>query len=172
MKTNPNPTALLLSGLLSSLALSFAAGCNATTRGTDVAEHKGPWAGDEIQNASMNLAIISQHTLYPYHFVTGSPELNELGQRDLNVLADHFVKVGGDLNVRRGDATQALYEGRVKSVLERLSSAGVGSDAVAIKDGLPGGEGIASERVIVILKERMSPTDSDGMTTSSTSILP
>jgi hypothetical protein len=160
------PNLILLPVLLSTLAA-----CHAATQGTDVEEHLGPWAGDEIQNASLNNAIVSQHTLYPYHFVNGSAELNELGARDLCVLTDHFLKAGGDLNVHRGEAAQALYEGRVKTVLERLSSAGVKSDAVAVKDGLPGGDGISSERVIVILKEKMTKGTSmtSGTATSSSS---
>jgi len=123
---------------------------------SDIEEHRGPWAGDEIQNASLYNAIITQHTLYPYHFLNGSGELNELGARDLSVLTDHFLHAGGDLNVHRGTASQTVYEARVKTVLERLSAAGVSADAVAVKDGLPGGDGISSERVIVILKEKMS----------------
>src|SRR5207249_16097 len=91
-----------------------------------------------------------------YHFENGSAELNELGERDLGVLADHFKSAPGDLNVHRGDAAQALYESRVKKVLERLASAGVKGGQVSVKDGLPGGDGISSERVIVILKEKMS----------------
>jgi len=94
--------------------------------------------------------------LYPYHFASGSGQLNELGTRDLSVLIDHFLKVGGNLNVHRGEATTALYDERVKSVLERLASAGVKNGAVSIQDGIPGGEGIGTERVIVILKEKMS----------------
>jgi len=138
---------------------------------SDIQEHKGPWAGDEIQNASLYNAIISQHTLYPYHFLNGSGELNELGARDLCVLIDHYLHAGGDLNVHRGSASQPVYEARVKSVLERLSAAGVPAGAVAVKDGLPGGDGISSERVIVILKEKMSKVENNtiGSTNSSSS---
>jgi hypothetical protein len=72
---------------------------------------------------------------------------------------------------RRFSLTQAVYEGRVKTVLERLSAAGVKSDAVAVKDGLPGGDGISSTRVIVILKEKMSKSQSmtSGSATTSSS---
>ena len=130
--------------------------CKGANEGTEVTEHEGPWSADVISNASLNNAIVSQHTLYPYHFVTGAGELNDLGARDLNVLTDHFLKAGGDLNVRRGGASQAVYDARVKTVLEKLAAAGVQSGAVAVKDGLPGGEGLSSESVIVILKEKMS----------------
>jgi hypothetical protein len=148
-----------------SALLAALAACHSAASGNDVEEHHGPWAGDEIQNASLNNAIVSQHTLYPYHFVAGSAELNELGARDLNVLVAHFLTAGGDLNVHRGETPEPLYESRVKTVLERLAAAGVVSSSVAVKDGLPGGEGLASERVLVILKGKMSK--GTGMTTGS-----
>jgi hypothetical protein len=145
--------------------LAALAACHSAASGNDVEEHKGPWAGDEIQNASLNNAIVSQHTLYPYHFFAGSAELNELGARDLNVLVAHFLTAAGDLNVHRGDTPQPLYESRVKTVLERLAAAGVVSSSVAVKDGMPGGDGVSSERVLVILKGKMSK--GTAMTTGS-----
>jgi hypothetical protein len=160
MKSQP----ILLAVLLATLGA-----CQNVNNDTEVTEHDGPWAGDMISNASLNNAIVSQHTLYPYHFVTGSALLNELGQRDLSVLTDHFLRAGGDLNVHRGSAAQPLYDERVKTVLERLAAAGVQSGAVAIKDGLPGGEGLASETVIKILKEKMSKVEDVGASTTSSS---
>lgn len=150
------------------LLLGFAACASPTeTRNPELEGRGARWSGDAVRNASLNNAIIAQHTLYPFHFVSGSAELNSLGQRDLNVLANHLVKSPGDVNVRRGDAPQALYEARVKAVLERLAAAGVQGGSVAVKDGLPGGDGMPSERVIVILKEKMSPVDT--MSTGSRS---
>lgn len=141
--------------------------CHSAAVDDGVEKRSGPWAGEEIQNASMNNAIIAQHTLYPYHFAAGSAELNELGVRDLDVLVAHFLNAAGDLNVRRGETPQALYEARVRTVLEKLAAAGVPSRSVAVKDGLPGGEGIASERVVEILKGKMSKGT---WTTSGTSM--
>ncbi len=57
-----------------------------------------------IQNA-----VISQHTLFPYHFVNNAMELNELGDSDLKVLAEHFAKHPGKLNIRRGNISEDLY---------------------------------------------------------------
>jgi hypothetical protein len=65
-------------------------------------------------------AIISQHTLYPYHFVQNGAELNELGQRDLAVLAGHFMKYPGRLNIRRQNIPVQLYEARVNLVHKHL----------------------------------------------------
>jgi hypothetical protein len=153
--------------ILIAAVLGTLCACKGANADTEVTEHDGPWAADLIANASMNNAIVTQHTLYPYHFVAGTAQLNDLGQRDLSVLMDHFLKAGGDLNVHRGSAPQPLYDARVKTVLEGLAAAGVASGAVAIKDGLPGGEGLSSERVIVILKEKMSKTEEAGSGSSS-----
>ena len=147
MNTNP----ILLTVLLG----AFAA-CHNVEKDTEFEAQGQPRAFDVISNASLNNAIVSQHTLYAYHFANGSGVLNELGLRDLNVLVDHFLKAGGNLNVHRGEASPTLYDERVKTVLEHLAAAGVQSGAVSIQDGLPGGEGLASERVIVILKEKMA----------------
>jgi hypothetical protein len=153
--------------LIATLSSCSNSGTNPELEGRDSA-----WAGDAIRNASLNNAIITQHTLYPYHFVSGSAQLNDLGERDLNVLADHFKKaqagIPGELNVRRGSASQSLYEARVKLVLELLTARGVEGGMVAVKDGLPGGDGMSSERVIVILKEKMEKQSPDNDVGSST----
>ena len=118
---------------------------------------RSPWAGDVIRNASLNNAIIAQHTLYPYHFVDGvGASSTSSASATWTCSPTTSRSAGGDLNVRRGDASQALYEARVKIVLERLAASGVQS-------GVGRGQGraaravtgIASERVIVILKEKM-----------------
>jgi hypothetical protein len=133
--------------------------CSTASTNPELEGRENAWAGEAIRNASLNNAIITQHTLYPYHFAGGSAQLNDLGERDLHVLADHFKKaqpgMPGELNVRRGNASPSLYEARVKFVLESLTAHGVEGGMVAVKDGLPGGDGMASERVIVILKEKM-----------------
>jgi hypothetical protein len=38
-------------------------------------------------------AVISQRTLYPYHFSPDSPKLAKIGDRDLGILARHFKEV-------------------------------------------------------------------------------
>jgi len=104
-------------------------------------------------NTAISNGIIRQHTLFPYHFVNGATVLNELGQHDLAVLAAHYKDFPGKMNIRRGDADEALYRARVKTVLEGLTEAGVEADCIKVADDLPGGEGIPSERVVNILKE-------------------
>jgi len=101
-----------------------------------------------IQNA-----IVSQHTLFSYHFVTNGAELNELGQRDLAALTSHFIRYPGHLNIRCGDISADLYEARINMVRERLLEAGIDMDRISISDDMPGGSGITSERMLIILKQ-------------------
>jgi hypothetical protein len=106
-----------------------------------------------INNIGVENAIISQHTLYCYHFTTDGAELNELGSRDLAVLARHFAKHAGTLNVQRGEADEKLYQARIASVMGGLKKAGVDADSMRLSDGMPGGDGMSSERVVEILKK-------------------
>ena len=102
-----------------------------------------------IQNA-----IVSQHTLFPYHFVTDGAELNELGQCDLAALTSHFIKYPGHLNIRRGKIAADLYEARINMVYERLLDAGIDKKRISISDAMPGGSGITSERMLIILSQK------------------
>ena len=108
---------------------------------------------NSLNNLGVENAIIGQHTIYPYHFVSNGEELNELGLRDLSVLASHFATHEGTLNVRRGQTTPELYEARVTHVMEALTKAGVDTGRMGIADGMPGGAGMPSERVVTIMQQ-------------------
>lgn len=97
-------------------------------------------------------AIVSQHTLYPYHFVKNSAELNELGLRDFGVLAAHFMKNPGQLNMRRDGVPVDIYHARIELVVDKLKETGIDTGKISITDGMPGGSGMLSEKIIVILK--------------------
>ncbi|MHC4743967.1 MAG: hypothetical protein ACYS8Z_18775 [Planctomycetota bacterium] len=112
---------------------------------------------NSFNDMAMQNAIISQHTLYPYHFVNNGTELNELGKRDLSVLAWHFRENPGGLNVRRGGASEELYNGRIEKVGALLSDEGVDPERIGITDGLPGGPGMTSEKVLTILENAAEP---------------
>lgn len=114
-----------------------------------------------IQNA-----IVSQHTLFPYHFVENGAELNELGQKDLAVLTGYFVKHPGHLNIRKRNTPGDLYNARVNLVRERLLQGGIAMERISISDDMPGGSGVTSERVLVIL-EQASKSISTTSTTSN-----
>ena len=106
---------------------------------------------NSYNDLAMQNAIITQHTLYPYHFVKNGAELNELGRRDLAILAGHFKENPGRLNVRYDGLAMDIYTARVNLVLEGLKKAGVDAKRITISDGMPGGSGMASERMLKIL---------------------
>ncbi len=141
------PTILILG-----LALVVLSGCRATY-GTEPYGAGFPRAGDLIRGASLDKALIVQSTLYPYHFVVDGAGLNELGERDLHVLAAHFRQSAGSLHVNRGGAGDALYDARVKAVLAALVEAGVDGGQMKLAEGLPGGDGMPSERIVEILSK-------------------
>ena len=105
------------------------------------------WAND----AAIENAIVAQHTLFPYHFEPNSAELNELGRRDLGILARHYQQNPGRLNVRRGPTHPNLYQARVDHVVAMLRSGGVVTAAIHISDAPAGGEGMPSEEMMHIL---------------------
>ena len=113
---------------------------------------------------AMQNAIVSQHTLFPYHFVTNGAELNELGQRDIAALTSHFIKYPGKLNIRRHNTDADIYEARVNLVHERLQEAGIDMERIRISDNMPGGSGITSERILIILER---PSEGASTATSS-----
>jgi len=57
------------------------------------------------------------------------------------------------LNVRRGDVPVELYERRVSFVTDQLRQAGVEVGRMGLSDGMPGGTGMSSNRVVLILAE-------------------
>jgi hypothetical protein len=124
---------------------------------------------DSIRNSGVKAAIVSQHTLYPYHFVRDGESLNELGQRDLAVLASHLRAHGGDLCIPRGGTETALYDGRVRHVMDWLIAQGVSADHVHVVDAVGGaGEASPSEDVVRDLRSmRSGPMQSNSSATST-----
>lgn len=161
------------SSLISALLALALVGCRSTYQGgpdpfrgrTDM------WSSQAARRDAVYQAIIVQRTLYAYHFETGSPRLNGLGERDLRILSEHYRNAPGSLNVKRGDADASLYEARVQSVAQALADAGLG-DRVEIIDARPGGDGMTTARVNdVLAREKVgssvattpqSTTTSDG----------
>jgi hypothetical protein len=126
-----------------------------------------------INNVGVENAIITQHTLYPYHFAADGEKLNDLGLSDFAVLAKHFTEHPGILNIRRGETGTELYEARVAYVMSKLKEAGVETNRMSVSDGMPGGAGMPAERVVTILEREAGParaltttgTTSSGMVT-------
>lgn len=117
-------------------------------------------------NIAIQNAIVSEHTLFPYHFVKNGEELNELGERDLAVLSAHLARSGGHLNIRQLHVPTDLYEARVKLVRARLEEAGIDMARISTSDGMPGGSGMPSERVLVILDQQTSQSSAPETSTT------
>ncbi len=144
--------------------LIAAAGCEPTNEALAPSRSLNTWLMASIDNPQIDNAIIAQRTIYPYHFVRDTAQLNELGERDLRVLAEHFRTATGELNVHQGESDDTLYSARVAAVAEALAMAGVQADRVQIVDGLPGGDGMGAERLVKILaKEDKSDSSGGGL---------
>lgn len=118
---------------------------------------------------AINNAIIVQHTLYPYHFVSDGAVLNELGAHDLKILAEHYRDYPGPLTVRQGDVPQSLYEARLTSVRQTLVEAGVAAERITVGDGTVGGDGATADRVLTVLeREKKNAEKSGGSSYGST----
>jgi len=136
--------------LIVALCLTLS-GCG-TLYGTEPWGAHAPTSSDLIRGASIDKALLVQKTLFPYHFALDGSELNQLGERDVHVLAAHFRKSPGTLHVRRGDAPAALHEARMRAVMAALASDGVDAAQMKVADGMAGGDGLPTERLIMILR--------------------
>lgn len=120
------------------------------------------WLAVAVQDAAVRNGILAQQTVYPYHFVEDSGELNALGMTDLRVLADHYRLYPGELGVRRGGARAEVYEARLRAVRDALADGGVDTSRMKLGDFLQGGEGMASERVIRVLEASYEKSQGSG----------
>jgi hypothetical protein len=136
-------------------AAAGAAGCQNKIGTGPIHDDRGAynrWAVQTVNDGAVRNAIIAQHTLYPYHFVQNSGELNELGRRDAGILASHFRRYPGQVNVRKGPEDGTMYQARVKAVADALVAGGVAQGSVKVGDGMPGGDGASANRVVMILE--------------------
>lgn len=117
-----------------------------------------------FSDIAMQNALIAQHTLFPYHFVMDSAELNELGEHDFSVLVKHFTEKPGHLNIRRDNVSTEIYNARVTLIHDRLEEAGIDTGRIRISDGMAGGPGITTERILQILEKSYEST---GTTTTT-----
>ncbi len=138
--------------LLGALAVTLTAGCDATWEQTKAKSETNEMLVRSYQDDQIRNAIIAQHTIYAYHFIENSAELNALGEHDLGILIEQFKEHAGLLNLRRGAETVNLHEARVQAVVAAIKKAGI-TGKMTVSDGLPGGDGAVSERVIRILAE-------------------
>lgn len=134
----------------------FLAGCanEEAIRADDGPDELAPGAilHSYMEEASAN-GVLRQMTIYSYHFVSGTARLNQLGSRDVNILARHFRDQPGTLNVLSDDVHVDLYAARMETVRATLIDAGVQPSLIFITDGLPGGDGMRSLEIQTILSD-------------------
>lgn len=136
------------------LALGGLAGCAAdqqTEQAQDMdsipdGSYIALYAQDAIDNA-----IVREHAVYMHHFRPNAAELNTIGMRVIETLAQHYGEYGGPLSVVQGDANEEIFEARIAAVRDALADAGVEPNRITIGDMAPGGDGIRSEAVLRIL---------------------
>lgn len=148
--------------------MAAASGCQTSDpdlkpRGTLNASHRAVNEAlvESARLQSTDAAIIRQHTLYPYHFVQYGSDLNDLGKRDVHILARHYQNNPGPLNVNQGDAPASLYQARVQTVKDAMVMNGVAANRLTIADEMPGGEGLPSDWVVIVL-DRMKAGELSG----------
>jgi hypothetical protein len=122
---------------------------------------------DAIRDTDVRTAIVTEHTLFPYHFVVDSDSLNALGRADMAVLLEHYRSEKGTLNVRHGEVSDELYASRVKRVQEVLAANGIAAGRVEISDGLPGGDGMNAYNVARAMARSRSQSSMQGNTNNS-----
>ncbi|MEX2219257.1 MAG: hypothetical protein WD749_10925 [Phycisphaerales bacterium] len=157
-----------VAALLAASAALSAGGCQNKHGTTPIHDDRGAyniWTIETVNDGSVRNAVIAQHTLYPYHFVDFSDQLNELGRRDVQVLAAHYRRYPGPVNIRRGSEPEDLYRARVAAVAEALASGGVDREKIRIADGMPGGPGNPADRVITIQDAERSRLQGGGSPT-------
>jgi hypothetical protein len=92
------------------------------------------WVNRDLRERQVAGAVIADAQFTERHFTTGSAELNELGQRDAEILAGHLREHGGEVGVRRGSASDELYQERLYAVsfaLIKAASAGLNLEVTA-----------------------------------------
>ena len=136
------------------LCLAVLAGCSTGKSHSSRVEasriDSGTLSTAYTEEASEN-AVLRQRTIYPYHFVNGTPRLNDLGRREMSILARHYRFQPGAINVVSGDIHQDLYNARIEAVRAVLIDVGVEESLITIVDNPPGGDGMLSVEIMKIL---------------------
>ncbi|MHC4562275.1 MAG: hypothetical protein ACYS8X_05820 [Planctomycetota bacterium] len=112
-----------------------------------------PWAVESANDQAIQNAIVRQSTLFPYHFVEDSAELNYLGTRDMASLIRHYQEHPGRLNMRQGYVSRKLYHSRIAFVKGALQSHGINAKRLRVTDLPAAGDGMPGELVIEILTQ-------------------
>lgn len=150
------------------LMLAAVAGCEDLS--VTKSDANDQWLVNQMNDDMIHNAILTQHALFPYHFMPNSATLNDLGKHDLVVLAGYYKEHPGAIVVSQGTVSDELYKARMDTVVQGLTQAGVQMARVKVGDGLPGGDGVDSNRAVLILQveaDAMSAGKTKGTGTST-----
>jgi hypothetical protein len=92
-------------------------------------------------------AIVLQRIIHDHHFEPATAVLNDLGKRQVQVLAEAYGNQAVRINVWRGEQPAELYDRRVDVVREALVTRGMDAAKLTFGDGMPDGSGISSELI-------------------------
>jgi hypothetical protein len=110
-----------------------------------------------FRQQTRNAAAIGA-TVYPHHFIINDAELTMVGQRHVNALLPRNEIEPVRISVPRGTVSDALYKARLQTLRDRFADAGFGEEHLALVEELPSGEGIWSDRVMLIASEEPRPS--------------
>jgi uncharacterized membrane protein YgcG len=108
-------------------------------------------------NQQIRNGAATGRTIYPHHFVIGDSELTMVGERQFSALLPRNDLEPARMIIPRGDASDVLYRARLDALRQRFVAAGYGEDRLVLVDELPAGDGIPSERVVLIASEEPRP---------------
>ncbi|HWP41043.1 MAG TPA: hypothetical protein VNL70_08955 [Tepidisphaeraceae bacterium] len=93
-------------------------------------------------------AVAAERIIYSHHFHPATASLNELGERQVQVLAEALRdQPEARVSVVQGEAGPELYKRRLEAVRARFAEAGADTGRLHVGPGVPGGPGISSELI-------------------------
>ena len=147
---------LLTTPLTAAAALVLALGCGSKPKQGPTEIYVPPegtinkWTLDASFEQQVRNGAARGRTIYPHHFVTGDAALTLVGQRHFNALLPRSDVDQARISVPRGDASDVLYQARLDELRRRFIDAGYDEGRFTLVDALPGGDGISSDRVILL----------------------
>lgn len=129
--------------LAAMLLAAFAAGCCHRPQDVVCAPNPDRRIVASILDEQAVAAVQRQRAIYSWHFAPGTADLNELGRRDLAIIAAQDKTRPGTLHVRLG--SDDMREARLAAIRACLESQGVEVARMNFDEDWPGGDGVGGE---------------------------
>ncbi len=150
---------------------------HADVRGSDVYNAAlGARRSDSVKNYISNGGVNADRVLIvsrgKMDALAGESDESGMQQdRNAHFMVAELQEFPVDLNVKQGDASDDLYAARKKAVRQYLSENGVDPEMIALINGIPGGNGMASGQAVIVLLNSYSDTSTSDSGSSSTATL-